>query len=75
MAELVEVLGKLKRVTTVGIPKYVWYNTTPQSFLSPTGRLDDAYISSQESSSSRSRSTPAGSDEVAALPGQRQRPD
>jgi hypothetical protein len=33
MAELVEVLGKLKRVTTVGIPKYVWDNTTPQSFL------------------------------------------
>jgi hypothetical protein len=42
MAELVEGLGKLKRVTTVGIPKYVWDNTTPQSFLSPTGRLDDA---------------------------------
>jgi hypothetical protein len=42
------VLGKLKRVTTVGIPKYVWDNTTPQSFLSHHWSTDDAYISSRE---------------------------
>jgi hypothetical protein len=29
------VLGKLKRVTTVGIPKYVWDNTRPHRFCAP----------------------------------------